>query len=185
VAYSPRQDYLVALYGIGDLVLWNAADGTIVRSWIAHPAGATTLAFTPNGEALATVGRDHVLRYWSVPEGTLLHEYQEETMAPNALAFSPGGFMLALARRDATIIQTRNPLALPPHFTALQRQADGSTLLSLELSSLQGLDCSIQSSTELAAWHNEISFSVTNSSVQWLDPATNSMDRRFYRLASP
>ncbi|HSA02331.1 MAG TPA: hypothetical protein P5055_16500, partial [Candidatus Paceibacterota bacterium] len=88
-------------------------------------------------------------------------------------------------RRAATLIQTRNPVAARPRFTAWHWETDGSLWLELECSSLRGLACSLQSSADLAGWQKEWTLSVTNDTFQWMDRSAPALDRRFYRLGLP
>ena len=75
VDWSPAGD-LVASGAAGDsgTVQLRMASGTVVRQISAHDADLTGLAFSGDGELLATTGADGVARIWDVGTGELLHE---------------------------------------------------------------------------------------------------------------
>jgi WD40 repeat protein/beta-lactamase regulating signal transducer with metallopeptidase domain len=70
----------------------------------AEPAGPVTLAFSPDGRALATRGPDRTIRVWDVTAGSEVtqlkgHEGQVET-----IVFAADGRTLASASADTTIL---------------------------------------------------------------------------------
>lgn len=62
-----------------------------------------TVAFSPNGENLATGGADRVVRLWDAATGNLLNELKGHRMSITALAYSPDGTRLLSSSLDHTI----------------------------------------------------------------------------------
>ena len=67
-----------------------------------HPAGALSIAFSPDGKTLATGGGDKIVRLWDLAAGkhTTLKGHAEPL---KFVAFSPDGNLLASAGEDQTI----------------------------------------------------------------------------------
>jgi hypothetical protein len=185
IAYSPKNDYLASGNHRGDMALWRLADGSLLKSWPGHSNAVLSLSFSPDGAILVSGSRDSTLKYWTVPEAGLARQYDQETVVPNSLAFSPGGLLLAMARGDGTIVQAQNPLAQPAAITSLVRQGDGKYMCGLDLASVLGLACSIQTSSDLVHWTNETTLEVTNRTLTWVDPGSAAASQRFYRVRVP
>ncbi len=82
---------------------WNHAE--LLHQLKGHQEQVTLLAFTPEGEQLATASSD-AIRIWNVESGELLHELDGHSAATNGgemkapisdIAFSPDGNVLATA----------------------------------------------------------------------------------------
>jgi WD40 repeat protein len=74
-----------------------------------HRAGVRALAFTPDGQTLATGGFDHAISIWDVPTGRELRTMTDHTGPVQSLAFSPDGRSLASVSQDRTV-RIWNPL---------------------------------------------------------------------------
>lgn len=61
-----------------------------------HQGMVTSLAFSPNGNILASSGYDRFVKFWNVASGRLLGQISL-TDTPNSLTFSPDGSKLAVA----------------------------------------------------------------------------------------
>jgi WD40 repeat protein/serine/threonine protein kinase len=79
----------------------------------AHSGGVTALAFSPNGDRLASAGskvgepptgtKASEIKVWNTATGQLLLTFKKHTAEITALAFSPDGKYLASASHDGTV----------------------------------------------------------------------------------
>jgi hypothetical protein len=67
--------------GVGDntVRLWRVADGRLLRTLEGHTDSVYSVAFSPDGQTLASGSRDHTVRLWRVADGTLLRTLEGHT----------------------------------------------------------------------------------------------------------
>lgn len=95
VAVSPDGQSIAAASDTWNAVnLMQIADGTLLQR-LAHTK-ATLVSYSPNGQIVATGGRDSIMRLWQASNGRMLHALHLSGWA-TALAFSPDGEMIASA----------------------------------------------------------------------------------------
>lgn len=104
--YSPDGQLIVSAHGDGTVRFWN--DG-VPRAYPAHSDSASKVAFSPNGEFVASVGRDNNLQIWAVASEDNIETLTGHTAAIRDVAFSPNGSRLATASEDWTIRIWRVP----------------------------------------------------------------------------
>ena len=88
---------------MGIVRLWQITDGSF-REIRAHEETVSSLAFSPDGKALATGSSDRTTRLWNVADGSLLLELIGHAGKMTSLAFSPDGTKLASASMDKTVL---------------------------------------------------------------------------------
>jgi WD40 repeat protein len=68
IAFSPDGKLLAAAGGIfrGTVTLWDLTTGSKRIVFEGHRGGVTSLVFAPDGQTLATAGKDKKVRIWSV-----------------------------------------------------------------------------------------------------------------------
>ena len=100
--FSPKED-VIAYCESGKPIVTIAdlrSEKVISLNTESDPAG---LAFSPDGEMLATYGDDTPLRLWRAADGRLLRKYDyQPAQGVRAPAFSPDGRLLAFGNRSFT-----------------------------------------------------------------------------------
>jgi WD40 repeat protein/serine/threonine protein kinase len=76
VAFSPDSKTLVSGSEDGTVKLWDAATGTVLRTWTGHVAGVTCVAFSADGKLVASGSWDGTVRLWEPATGKLLRILQ-------------------------------------------------------------------------------------------------------------
>ena len=76
--------------------------GTRCSPLNAHTDSVNAVAFSPDGQVLASASSDKTIKLWSVAKGSLLQTLQG-TAAVNAAIFTPDGSLLITAGADSTI----------------------------------------------------------------------------------
>jgi WD40 repeat protein len=68
-----------------------------------HNDSVWSVAFSPDGQLLASGSQDKTVKLWEVKTGTLLHTLQGHDAAVFSIAFSPNGRLLASGSWDSTV----------------------------------------------------------------------------------
>jgi WD40 repeat protein len=117
----------------GSVELWRISDGKLLNSW---DAGASGLAFSPDGKLLTTWYSMTGIRVWTLPNGNLLSQTKD---APNAVLFLPDSQTLVVADMDGKIQRYRAAdgsqidtiAASSPATSTLRLAPDGQMLAAL------------------------------------------------------
>jgi WD40 repeat protein len=80
--------------------LWDPATGKLVRT---IPAAGAAIALAPDGNTLATAGRDRLVHLWDVGTGKETRQLTGHKHQLKGVAFSPDGNVLASADAQATV----------------------------------------------------------------------------------
>lgn len=111
VAFSPDGRHLATAAGacpnpfrppVGEdrtAKIWDIQTGQVLRTFTGHTEGVWGVAFSPDGQSLATSGFDRTARVWDVHTGRELHTLNVGSDGPRVwgVAFSPDGRRLAAA----------------------------------------------------------------------------------------
>ncbi len=132
----------------GEVRVWREDSQSLHLVWQAHTDILWTLAFSPDGRALATVSYDGTLKLWDLEQGVLLWTGWHTDIVIS-VAFSPDGRMLASCGDDAVV-----RLWDVTSGTNLQTlSGDGSRLFSLAWSPDGSLLASGSFDGSIRLWH--------------------------------
>jgi WD40 repeat protein/DNA-binding SARP family transcriptional activator len=106
VDFSPDGGTLLSGGGDGALYLWQLRDGPAAQVSAripAHKQRITGVAFSADGQLLASSDDDHLIRLWDRASHQLLRTLDGHTASISGLAFSPDGQLLASSSYDGTV----------------------------------------------------------------------------------
>lgn len=87
----------------GNIRLWDARNGALLRTILAHSASILSLAFNPQNGVLASASFDGNIKLWDSEEGREIRTLQGHNGFIYSVAFSPDGRLLASGSDDRTI----------------------------------------------------------------------------------
>ncbi|MBI2422733.1 MAG: hypothetical protein HYV27_07875 [Candidatus Hydrogenedentes bacterium] len=87
----------------GEVILWDTANRTPVRTLAGHSDMILDVAFSPDNATLVTCSYDKHVMLWNVADGALKHDLTDHVDAVFAVAFSADGRYLATGAGDRTV----------------------------------------------------------------------------------
>jgi WD40 repeat protein len=94
IAFSAQRPAFFSADSWGRLIGWTLAVDPPQPAWnlaSAHDGWIRQVALSPDGERLATCGKDRALRIWSTSDGTLIQEFPNQPEDMYSVAFHPDG----------------------------------------------------------------------------------------------
>ncbi|MEO6811235.1 MAG: hypothetical protein ABI353_19165, partial [Isosphaeraceae bacterium] len=110
LAFQPKSSMALASAGEdGAVVLWDINRRTKIQEHPgAHPGGALSVSFRPDGKVLASGGRDGIIILWDHDQDRILERRGEplkgHSEAVSSVVFSPDGKTLASGGMDNTVV---------------------------------------------------------------------------------
>jgi WD40 repeat protein len=89
--------------GPGAVHVWEVASGKELLTLRGHTSGVQGVAFSPDGERLASCGFDQVVRLWDADSGKALRTLRGLAGPVRSVAFSPDGGRLAAVGWDPAV----------------------------------------------------------------------------------
>ncbi len=86
------------------MILWDVDGRQSLATLNVHKGAVYGVAFSPDGQWLASASGDHTVILWSVDGRSPLARLDAPQEAVYDVAFSPGGKQLASASEDGTVI---------------------------------------------------------------------------------
>jgi predicted NACHT family NTPase len=83
--------------------LWDSQAGTLLAILKGHSSWVWSVAFSPDGQRLASASMDNTVRLWDIQTGTHLFTLDGHSDDVKSVAFSPDGQWLASASDDRTV----------------------------------------------------------------------------------
>jgi WD40 repeat protein len=94
---------LLASGGTDNIITMRNLSTNQERTWKGHQDAIAGLAFSPNGELLASASYDKTARLWRVNDGKELYQLSAHVDKVQQVVFSPDGKLLATGSDDETI----------------------------------------------------------------------------------
>jgi len=99
-AWSPDGKYLVTGNIVGEVQIWDAATGNLIRTCGEHESMVNAVAWSPDGRRLASVSTDKTVQIWDAIFGKPILSLTDHTDEINDVAWSPDGNKLVSASSD-------------------------------------------------------------------------------------
>ena len=113
VVFSSDGENLVTGLGDNTVKIWQASDGTMIKSFEGHKEDTTkkdegdpeitSVAISPDGSIVAAGSTDGTVSMWQISDGNLINTLENHTLYVSSVFFSPDGQALFSASWDGTV----------------------------------------------------------------------------------
>lgn len=94
LAWNEADDLIAVGYTDGQIKIWDAQTGQLVRIIAAHTDAVTTLAWSPDGTRLASGGYDNLVKIWEASSGTEILTLTNHQADVYSVCWNPDGSRL-------------------------------------------------------------------------------------------
>jgi WD40 repeat protein len=113
IVYSPDGSLIATASKDGSVQIWDATDGSPIRTLTGHGGGVNSIAFSPDGSLLASGSDDRTAKLWNVADGSMVRTFfplMESRVVE--VEFSPDGSLLALGGNRCVVELRRVPMGI-------------------------------------------------------------------------
>lgn len=104
VIFSPNGERIISsIRKEEELELWDTNTGKKLRTFTGHEGSITSLAFSPNGQWIASASEDKTVKLWDVETGAVLRTFSGHDDEVWDVDFSPEGNWIISSSRDKTL----------------------------------------------------------------------------------
>jgi WD40 repeat protein len=188
ISWSPDGAVILAGGVDGRVALFSAADGSLLRGFVAHGDGLFRAAFSPTENIFATSGQDGMAKLWNPLTGELLHTLSFGSAWVEQLAWAPaGGWLAVAAGRRLRLWQAATGVVheSTDHrstVTALAWRADGQRVASACYAGAEVWAVATGQHVETLPWNTSLISLAWSPDSRWLVGGTQEQSVQIWEL---